>query len=473
MQAPTTANFELLSPLDAQLWYWDSPETPMCMGNVCLFEGEPLRDGSGNFRLEDVRRAIESRLHLVPRYRRKIMEVPGNLSHPALVDDPGFDIQNHVQLVTLPSPGSLDQLKEVFAKTHEGRLDRSRPLWLTVFVDGLEDGRVGMIQKIHHAPFDGATTVRIMQQLFDESREPGEAESAPAWEPQPPPSLPEVYAAAAAQQLAAAWKLAAGAPASLPMDPAQASELAETVGAMSAFGPAPPTSLNRPVGPRRRFDWVRSSLAEIKRIRGLVEGAKLNDVMLACVAGGLRALFLARGEDVAEIRPRVFVPVDARAPAELDQPGNKLSAMVIELDIAEPDPLKRLTAIAMEMAALKAGKQRSGMQLMMDMVSITPPMLLGAAAAQAGQGGFMNLTVTNVPGPPGELYLLGARMLELNPMLPIGSGLTVNVAVESYVDGLSVGICCDPEAVPDSDELTAGIAGSLDTLLGRADRLSG
>ena len=113
------------------------------------------------------------------------------------------------------------------------------------------------------------------------------------------------------------------------------------------------------------------------------------------------------------------------------------------------------------------------MHLMMDMVSITPPMLLGAAAAQAGQGGFMNLTVTNVPGPPRELYLLGARMLELNPMLPIGSGLTVNVAVESYVDGLSVGICCDPEAVPDSDELTAGIAGSLDTLLGRADRLSG
>src|SRR5436190_19938204 len=116
------SSFELLGPMDAQLWYYDSPATPMCMGNVCLFEGGPLFDESGAFRLEDVRRAIAARLHLVPRYRRKIVDAPAPNLHPILVDDPAFDIANHVEVVELPKPGTLDQLKEVFARLHEGML---------------------------------------------------------------------------------------------------------------------------------------------------------------------------------------------------------------------------------------------------------------------------------------------------------------------------------------------------------------
>jgi diacylglycerol O-acyltransferase len=448
--------------MDVQLYRWDTPETPMNMGNVCLWEGGPLLDSEGKFRLDDVRRAIDSRLHLVPRYRRKIVELPGGHLHPILVDDPHFDIANHVEVVTLPAPGTLDQLKEVFARTHEGRLDRSRPLWKLVFVDGLEDGRVGMIHKIHHAPFDGATTVRIMERLFDETPDAARDEPAP-WTPQPEPHLVEVMAAAFRQQLKAAVKLHTGPYAWFRLGAPR--RLVQTVGAMRAFAPAPPTSLNRAVGPRRRFDWLHSSIDEVRGMRRLVDGAKLNDVMLAAVAGGLRELFLARREDVTKIRPRIFVPVDSREAADPDAaPGNQVSAMVIVLPIHEPDATRRLREITDQMVALKAGHQSAAIGLISDVSNFTPPFLLASGAQSASGGSFMNLTVTNVPGPARELYLLGAKMLELNPMLPIGSQLTLNVAVESYAGKLSVGICCDPDAVPDLDVFRDGIHAALGEL---------
>lgn len=460
--------FELLGTIDVQLFHWDTPETPMNMGNVCLWEGAPLLDADGRVRIDDIRAAIASRLHLVPRYRRRIQEFPGSLLNPILVDDHDFDIANHVEAATLPPPGTLEQLKALFASVHEGRLDRSRPLWKTVFVDGLEDGRVAMVQKIHHTPFDGATTVRIMQELFDE-RPDAPAPDPPPWTPQPPPAVWEVTAAAVRHQIEAAAKLHTG-PYGPWFSPEGPRELAETIAALSDFAPAPHTSLNRPVGPRRRFDWLQSSIDEIRRVRRLSPGSTLNDVMLAVVAGGARELFAARGEDVAAMRPRVFVPVDVRGPGEAEPaPGNRVSALVAELPVREPDPVRRLRSIAEEMVVLKAGRQAQSMQLLTEMAAFTPPVLLAAAGGGGAPGlSFMNLTVTNVPGPPRELYLLGAKMLELNPMLPIGNGLTLNVAVESYAGRLSIGVCCDPDAVPELDVFKDGMEAALDELRDRA-----
>ncbi len=458
--------FDVLSPVDAQLWDWDTPETPMVMGNVCLFDGRPFFDESGNFRLADVRRSIESRLHLVPRYRRRIVDVP--LGRPILVDDPSFDIANHVQLLTLPEPGTEEQLKAAFAQVHEGLLDHSRPLWKIVFIQGLADGRVGMIQKIHHSPFDGATTVRIMETLFDSEPKPKPAPP-PPWHPQPAPQALQVVAENIRGSLQAAWRLGTG-PHGPSLSPRRLGRSVRTLAALRGFLPAPPTSLNGPIGPRRRFDWIHTTLPDVKCMRQQVTGSTLNDVMLTAVAEGLRELFLARGEDVAHIRPRVFVPVDVRDEAGAEA-GNVFSALVLPLPIDEPDVVARLRVIANEMATLKSGHQTQAMRLAMNLSELIPPVLLAAGARQThNRGMFMNLTVTNVPGPRRELYLLGAKMLELNPMLPLGTGLTLNVAVESYVDRLSVGLCCDPEKVPDLDVFKRGVATALDELLARAIR---
>jgi diacylglycerol O-acyltransferase len=475
---------DTLSALDAQFVYGDTDDAPMNMGNVCIFEGEALRDSDGKFRLEDVRRAIASRLHLVPRYRRKVYEVPGGFAHPLLVDDPDFDIANHVKLVTLTPPGSDAQLKDAYARAHEGMLDHSRPLWEITFVDGLEGGRVGMIQKIHHAPFDGASTVDVMELLFDRTPEHTPIEP-PPWHPEPPPDPMAVMTHMGLQwgeRVKDAWTQMAAAnpyfPTPVPEpepEPGQAppqplGELAEALGALEEIGTPPETSLNQDVGPRRRYDWVPTTLSEAKEIRALVPGSTVNDVMLAVVGGGLRVLLASRGEDVDHLTLQVMVPVSLRTDADkADATGNQVTGFMAPLPVCEADDVERLRRIQRSTKELKEGKQALGIHLMTQSAEFQPPALLAAAGRAAMQSaGFMNLTVTNVPGPREELFLLGARMLELNPMVLIGKQITLNVAVESYTDKLSIGLSADADRHPDLEVLVAGIRGSIDALLAKA-----
>lgn len=457
------ALFDVLSGMDAQFVYWDNDRTPMVMGNLCIFEGGPLHDESGAFRLAEVRRAISSRLHLVPRYRRKLLTTRWSLAHPVLVDDPDFDIAEHVRLVTLPAPGSREQLKEAFARVHEGVLDHSRPLWEITFIDGLEDGTVGMAQKIHHAPFDGSSTVDIMDLLFQGTPD-GEP---PPWQPQPPPDGLTLLGAMSGQQVSKVWDRVN--PRQIPQLPRRLGEIPGVVRSLVEIGRPPRTSLNAPIGPRRRFDWVPTTLETARTIRGLVPGCTVNDVMLAVVAGGLRELLLSRGEDVADLMLRVMVPVSVRTTSGATDAGNQISAFFAPLPVCQPDGLRRLQLVHRSTRRLKDGKQARGIQMIMDSAEYLPSALTAAAGRTVIQAGSaMNLTVTNVPGPRTELRLLGARMLELNPMVPIGNRLTLNVAVESYLDKLTIGLSADADRHPDLPLLRDAIARGLDELAARA-----
>jgi diacylglycerol O-acyltransferase / wax synthase len=460
--------FDTLSAFDAQFVYWDSDDTPMNMGNLCIFEGAPLFDESGAFRLDDVRRAIEARLHFVPRYRKRLLEVPGGFAHPVLVDDARFDITHHVRHVELDAPGDDDQLKAAFARAHEGMLDHTRPLWQLTFITGLEDGRVGMVQKIHHAPFDGTTTVDIMDLLFDPTPEHKEID-APPWRPEPAPDPLMLMGATWGQQVGTLWKRVLGSGANGGDAPQPLGELQEAMAELGRIPKPPETSLNRPVGPRRRFDWVPTTLADAKRIRTLVPGSTVNDAMLAAIAGGLRELLASRGEDVDRLTLQVMVPVSLRTDAGADAGGNQVTGFVAPLPIDEPDATRRLERVHASTKELKEGKQALGIHLMTQTVDFAPAALMAAAGRTSiQQSSFMNLTITNVPGPRHELFLLGARMLELNPMCPIGNRLTLNIAVESYVDRLSIGLVADADANPDLDVLRAGIARALGEMLERA-----
>jgi diacylglycerol O-acyltransferase / wax synthase len=242
---------------------------------------------------------------------------------------------------------------------------------------------------------------------------------------------------------------------------------------MDAVGkiPEPPeTSLNRPVGPRRRFDWIHTTLGDLKEIRGLVPGSTVNDVVLAVIAGGLRDLLASRGEDVDELVLQAMIPVSLRTDAEkAEAAGNQVSGFVAPLPLCEPDHRERLARIHASTKQLKEGGQALGVHLMTQAVDFAPAALMAAAGRTSiQQSSFMNLTVTNVPGPRTELFLLGARMLELNPMVPIGNRLTLNIAAESYVQNLSIGLSADAEANADLDVLRVVIARALADLLERA-----
>jgi diacylglycerol O-acyltransferase / wax synthase len=463
------ATFDTLSAMDAQFLYWDSDRTPMNMGNLCIFEGGPLTDERGAFRLDDVRRAIESRLHLVPRYRRKVLEVPGGFAHPVLVDDPDFDIARHVRLVALPRPGTDEQLKELYSQLHEGMLDHGRPLWEITFIEGLEGGRVGMVQKIHHAPFDGTSTVDVMELLFDATPDHHPVDP-PPWRPEPVPDPLSLMGAKWGEQVSNFWKRALSQPTAPSSQPDPLGEMAEAFQSLGAIGQPPKTSLNGPIGPRRRFDWVQTSLTEAKQIRTLAAGCTVNDAMIAAIGGGLRELLVSRGEAVDDLVLRIMVPVSLRSgPGMGDGAGNMVSGFVAPLPVCEADPVERLRRIHRSTRELKEGKQAQSIHLMTQSAEYAPASLMAAGARTAmEQSAFINLTVTNVPGPRRELFLLGARMLELHPMVLIGNQITVNVAVESYVDNLSIGLAADADANPDLDVLRDGIRRGLDELLERA-----
>jgi diacylglycerol O-acyltransferase / wax synthase len=470
------ASYEPLSPMDANFLHWETPSLTMHIGNVCIFEGDRLFDESGRFRLEEVRRAIASRLHHAPRYRKKVLAVPGGIGHPVLVDDPHFDIANHVQLLALPSPGTEEQLKELFARLHEGMLDRSRPLWQIWFVEGLEDGRVAMVQKFHHSLVDGVTSVDVLTVVFDRTPD-YEAVDSPPWKPVPPPGLLELTWTKTKERINT-WSPAGG-----PFRMLRAlagkerrRELATALGSLTELGPLPRTSLNRPIGPHRRFDWIPTSIAEVKDVRRLVAGSTVNDVMLAIVGGGVRQLLASRGEDVDRLRLRVFVPVSMRGEGERDPAaaGNRISAFVAPLGVDEPDGLRRLRKIHEATQELKEKGQALGIHVLTDLAGFAPPTLLALAGrAFLHQRTIANLTVTNVPGPQRPVYLMGAKMLELRPMVLIGNQLTLNVAIESYLGCLSIGLSADADANPDLDVLKRGIESSLRELQALAGDLRG
>jgi WS/DGAT/MGAT family acyltransferase len=465
------SSYERLSALDAQFLYWDSPETPMNMGNVCVFEGEPFFDRNGVFKIDEVRQVLASRLHLVPRYRKKLRLLPGGVGHPVLVDDPDFDIASHVRVTKAPAPGGEAELKQVFSRVHEGMLDRSRPLWEICFVEGLVGGRVGMVQKIHHAPYDGQSTVDVLERLLDKT--PVYLPTAPVrYQPVSPPASLDVLADELLTKARLAWSAwVCGENAPL-LKPAKWSELAKAVISLTDLLWPPSTSLNRPLGPRRRLDWVKTTLSDVKRIRSLLPGATLNDAMLACIAGGIRALMQARGEDVDSAEVRVFIPVSLRSDEERDaEGGNRISGFVVPLPVAEADPLARMRLIHTATTRSKKGSQPLGIHLIGQFVEfLLAPVLKAGAPYVIRRLLWQNLTVTNVQGPRQPLYLLGARMLELNPMVPLGCQLSLNFAVESYVDDLRIGLSSDADLLPDLDHVKRGVEESLQVLLGMVPR---
>ena len=461
-----------LSSLDASFLHLESIETPMHVGAVSIFEGEPFLDETGRFRLAEVRRLVASRLHLIPRFRRRLMGVPLNQGRPIWVDDPRFDIAYHVRLTALPAPGTREQLMTLTARVQSQLLDRSRPLWELWFVEGLEGGRVGLIQKTHHALVDGVSGVDVATVLLDFQPEPTYLEP-PRWILEPPP---------------AEWRLLADSLWERATEPA---EIVRTVRA-AARGPqraldettrvarsvrsifdeeplAPRTSLNTtPVGRNRRFDGVKVSFEDVRTVRAAF-GGTINDVVLTGVAGGLRRLLESRGEAVTGMTLKAFCPVSVRDDAERMQLGNRVSGMFVPLPVGLPDPVDRLEAVRAATHDLKEREQAVGASFLLDLTHYAAPTLLGLAARLTHRQPFCNLVVTNVPGPQVPLYCMGGRMLEAFPVVPLTRNLSIGIAILSYCGQLHIGLFVDRDAFPDLAVLSGALEDSFAELTKRAE----
>lgn len=458
---PTVTGYDRLSALDASFLHLESHTTPMHVGSVAIFEGEQFFDGSGRFRLAAVRDLVTARLHHIPRFRRRLMTVPMEQGRPIWVDDDRFDISYHVRLTALAKPGSWDQLRALTARIQVHVLDRSRPLWELWFVEGLEAGRVALVQKTHHALVDGVSGVDVATVLldFDQHVKP---EAAPPWSPAPVPSPARLLADTMRERATEPSELvrtARGLARTPQRAASRASDVGRAVRTLLESSPlAPATSFNRPVSAGREFVGVTIDLVDVQRVRSQLDGT-INDVVLAGVAGALRRRFAARDEVLPE-GVRVLCPVSVRDD-ETMQLGNRVSAMFVDLPIAEPDPSVRLHMISEVTRDLKEREQALGASFLLGLTEYAAPTLLGLAARLVHRQPFVNFVVTNIPGPQVPLYCLGARMIEAYPMVPLSQNLGLGIAILSYCGVLHIGLMADARANPDLTDFGADLTAAF------------
>ncbi len=464
-------SYDRLSALDASFLHLESAATPMHVGSVGMLEGAPFFDQSGRFRLADARALVLSRLAAIPRFRRRLMAVPGEQGRPIWVDDERFDISFHVRLTALPKPGSWDQLRTLVGRIESQMLDRSRPLWELWFVEGLEGDRVAIVQKTHHSLVDGVSGVDVATVLLDATPEAPPVLPVP-WEPEPAPSAAALLADTLRERSTEPGELfrtVRGA-ARTPQRVVQRTvDLGRAVRALVAGSPiAPRTSLNGPVSSGRRFAGVRISLAEVQHVRAQV-GGTVNDVVLTGIGGALRRRLLERGDDVPD-HLRVLCPVSVRATDERLHLGNRIAAMFVDLPLASPDPLERLHTVNATTADLKDRDQAAATAMLLDVTRFAAPAMLGVVARVVAHQPFVNLVVTNVPGPTAPLYCMGARLEEAYPIVPLSQNLSLGVAVLSYCDSLHIGLYADADSWADLDELAVEVRASFAEIYAAAVR---
>lgn len=456
---------ERLSALDTGFLRLETPETPMHIGGAFLLAGDGLRDDKGRIRIQDARRHIEARLRHIPRFTRKLAEVPFGVGRPLWVDDEHFAITRHVRTATVAEPGARQDLLDLCAELYAEPIDRGHPLWELWVIDGLADGKVGIVEKVHHALIDGISGVELAAAIFD---------LAPDTEPDVPvrgtstpgPNAVERLTDAVFDQIADPFQLARQTASTLRSAP---DEVANQIGTLSSAArellrpgsKAPVAPFNQPVGRRRELRTADFDLERLHLMRHRV-GATVNDVVLSCMAGAMRQWFLAEGELPVDVH--VLVPVSTRHAAMRDEPGNHVGGVTVTLPVGEPDPLRRLNTVRATMQRLKAAHEGEGAALVLDALDHLPALGYGALTRLVAAQPLVNFVVTNVPGPREPLYFLGAEIEEMVPVVPLGPGLGLGVAVLSYVDDLTVSLFADPDACHDLDVLAAAIADEVDQL---------
>jgi diacylglycerol O-acyltransferase / wax synthase len=459
-----------LSAIDASFLHQERRSSHMHVGAIVLMDGPvPSR--------EEFTRHIESRLHLVPRYRQKLAFPRFEMGRPFWVDDPRFNIDYHVRHTALPSPGSMEQLRGIAGRIFSQRLDRSKPLWEMWLVQGLADGGFALVSKTHHALVDGVSGVDIATVLFDLSPTPPPREELAPWVPEQEPSQAELVAEGI-KDLLRAPGMVAGEAAKVVRDPGttveRAREAVEGVGeiAWAGLNPAPDVPLNVEIGPHRRIVWLQCDLADFKAVKdGL--GGTVNDAFLTVVAGGLGKWLRTRGVRTEGLELRGLVPVSIRAKDEHHALGNRIAALRGPLPVYAEDPVERLRIVRQSMKGVKESKQALGAEVISGLEDFAPPTLLAQASRLNFSTRLFNLIVTNVPGPQFPLYMMGREMQEIVPVAFLPENHALAIAAMSYNGKLDFGLLGDYDAVPDLERMAGFFEESLEELLEAAGKSRG
>jgi diacylglycerol O-acyltransferase / wax synthase len=451
-----------LTALDTSFLHLEDDAAHMHVASVMLFDGDPPPH-------DEFIAAIESRLHLVPRYRQKLAFVPFGQGRPRWVDDPHLNLSYHVRKTALPAPGTEEQLRALAGRVLAQQLDRDKPLWEIWVVEGVEGGRFALVCKTHHALVDGISGVDIVTVLFDltpDGSKPSEPER--RWLPAPMPSRTQLLSEALLERATVPAEIARSVRAIFRAPRQIAGSVRDSlvgVGAMAWAGmnPAPPSPYNCSIGPHRRFTWVRTDLDDIKAIKNAL-GGTVNDVVLATVSGALGRHLHRRGETLSGRELKAMVPVSVRAEEDRGALGNQVAAMMAPLPVWCEDAPRRLELVSESMSGLKESGQAVGAQVLTQLSGFAPPTIMTQASRLMARQRMFNLVVTNVPGPQMPLYLMGHEMRDLFPMVPLARNQALGVAIMSYNGKMNFGLVGDYDAMHDLDDLAEDFRASLAAL---------
>jgi len=464
---------ERLSGLDASFLYLETPQLHMHVAMTTTLDPSTV---PGGYSFEQVKAHIASRIPLAPVFQRRLVEVPFHLSHPIWVDDPDFDINYHVRLAAVPKPGGLRQLADLAGDITGRPLDRTKPLWEMWVVEGMADGHIGLITKMHHSTVDGVSGAELLSILFD--LEPNPAPRDPGPERVPDTHIPNHLELVAQAVVARTLR-----PFEMSKDLVRTgqrvlnvrrvrigSEHRPGLGKAALPLSAPRTSFNGSLTRRRSVAYSAIGLDDVKRLKTAI-GTTVNDVVLAVCTGALRS-FLIEGDELPDKPLVAVVPVSVR-PSNPDAHGsNKVSSMFVQLPSQLDDPIERLEAIHQGTKGAKEEHNALGADTLLNWAEHATPNVFANAARLYSRmrladrhRPIANLVVSNVPGPDFPLYLGGAELQTGFPLGPVMDGMGVNITIMSYRGVMYWGIMACPETIPRVWNLAAAIPRALDELL--------
>jgi WS/DGAT/MGAT family acyltransferase len=439
----------------------------MAVGGLLVFEADPPLTRAM------VLDRIAERIHLVPRLRQRLEEPPLGIANPVWTDDTGFDLDWHVRQASLPRPGGDAELGNLVGREFSHRLDRSRPLWEATLIEGLADGRVGLLMKVHHALVDGMAAIGMAALVLDPSEQPLEIPAPEQeWSPRKYDMRRHVARLARRPLTRAPKLMIEGMLRALDPDPRRAASdmrrATEVALELARTRPqAPMTPLNRPISPNRRYALAHVELETLKSVRRAT-GGTINDVVLAIVAGMLGRYLAAAGPDAypPEGRaPVALVPVSVRDPAETTELGNRISTVFVDLPVNERDLAARVAAVSAQTSELKDSAAVRAGALMVGAAGWAPPLVSGMLARAMGAVRAFNLVVSNIPGPQQPFYLSGVPMREVYPVVPLNPGNQgLSIGILSYDGQVCFGLLADRDLDPPLSTAAAGLIASLGEL---------
>ncbi len=443
-----------LTTLDATFLYYEKKSAPLHIGSVSVFDGEiPFARFVEN---------VEARLHLLPRYLQLAVSPPLHLAHPRWEADPHFDIRRHIFERHLEPPGTEEQLQEMAGSLLGQMLRRDRPLWEIYIIHGLAGNRAVMLLKVHHAMVDGISGVDLLKIILDVSPNPAPLPKPASYEPPPPPGVQTELIDSVldtTEETLRGWLKVWQEIRSIRR------ELRTEAGHEGVrwirsqlprlFLPPAPLPFNGALSGRQRVAWTQFPWAEVRAIRGALNGT-VNDVVLTVLSGAVARYIQTRGTRPERRFLRLMIPVSMRREEEHGELGNLVSILPLDIPLALADPVARFHFIQEAMRAEKEAHVAQGINLLRYLTaSIPPPLQAVVGALGRTPRPIFNMVCTNVPGPRVPLYLLGQRMIAYYPYVPIAHRIGCDCAILSYDQNLAFGLTADTRLMPDVERLKA------------------